>query len=91
MDAGLLRVEGLRVAFPGPGGEVAAVRGVSFSLDRGETLGLVGESGCGKSVTALSVLGLVPPPGPRLRRPGGLRRPRAHRASPRGAAGGAGA
>ncbi|MBE0617640.1 MAG: ABC transporter ATP-binding protein [Proteobacteria bacterium] len=63
MGAGLLRVEELRVAFPGPDGEVAAVRGVSVALDRGETLALVGESGCGKSVTALSLLGLVPPPG----------------------------
>jgi len=63
MGTELLRVEDLRVTFPGPDGPVAAVRGVSFALDAGQTLGLVGESGCGKSVTALSVLGLVPPPG----------------------------
>ena len=45
-------------------GEFAAVDGVSFALDAGRTLGLVGESGCGKSVTALSIMGLVPqPPG----------------------------
>ena len=65
--APLLQVEALRVGFPGPGGasgsEVAAVRGVSLALDRGQTLGLVGESGCGKSMTALAVAGLVPPPG----------------------------
>ncbi|MDW7710038.1 MAG: ABC transporter ATP-binding protein [Deferrisomatales bacterium] len=64
-DRPLLCVEDLRVAFPGAGsaGELAAVRGVSLSLKRGETLALVGESGCGKSVTALSVIGLVPSPG----------------------------
>jgi oligopeptide/dipeptide ABC transporter ATP-binding protein len=58
-----LQVEGLQVSFPGAGGDVHAVRGVSLSLDRGETLGLVGESGCGKSMTALAVAGLVPHPG----------------------------
>ena len=42
-------------------GVVRAVDGVSLSLDRGETLGVVGESGCGKTVTALSVMRLVPP------------------------------
>lgn len=40
---------------------VGAVNGVSFSVDRGETLGIVGESGCGKSVTSLSIMGLIPP------------------------------
>src|SRR2546430_10525054 len=45
-------------------GEVNAVDGVDFRLERGRTLGIVGESGCGKSVTALSIMGLVPqPPG----------------------------
>ena len=44
-------------------GEVRAVDGVSFELERGKTLGIVGESGCGKSVTALSIMGLVQPPG----------------------------
>jgi len=60
----LLEVRNLAVSFAGRGGAapVAAVKGVSFSLDRGETLGLVGESGSGKSVTALSILQLLPYP-----------------------------
>jgi oligopeptide/dipeptide ABC transporter ATP-binding protein len=59
----VLEVENLRVTFPGIGGRVAAVDGVSFGLSRGETLALVGESGCGKSLTSLSLLRLVPAPG----------------------------
>ena len=59
----LLEVDRLAVSFPGPGGEVRPVDGVSFSLDRGETLALVGESGCGKSLTALAILRLLPPTG----------------------------
>jgi oligopeptide transport system ATP-binding protein len=60
----LLEVSGLRVEFGTHGGVVKAVRGVSFSLDRGRTLAIVGESGCGKSVTVQAVMGLVPsPPG----------------------------
>src|SRR5260221_8167815 len=60
----LLDVRGLRTSFHGEQGEVRAVDGVSFRLERGRTLGIVGESGCGKSVTALSIMGLVPqPPG----------------------------
>src|SRR5712664_2984135 len=60
----LLEVRGLRTLFSGERGEVRAVDGVDFSLERGRTLGIVGESGCGKSVTALSIMGLVPqPPG----------------------------
>jgi oligopeptide transport system ATP-binding protein len=60
----LLRVEGLRTCFRTEDGVVPAVDGVGFSVGRGETLGLVGESGCGKTVAALSVMGLVPsPPG----------------------------
>ncbi|HEX6298582.1 MAG TPA: ABC transporter ATP-binding protein, partial [Burkholderiales bacterium] len=62
--AGLLEVRGLRTHFASERGEVRAVDGVDFRLERGRTLGIVGESGCGKSVTALSIMGLVPqPPG----------------------------
>jgi peptide/nickel transport system ATP-binding protein len=60
----LLEVRGLRTLFKGEQGEARAVDGVDFQLQRGRTLGIVGESGCGKSVTALSIMGLVPqPPG----------------------------
>jgi oligopeptide/dipeptide ABC transporter ATP-binding protein len=57
----LLAVEGLRVHFPVPHGVVRAVDGVDFALARGETLGLVGESGCGKSTVARTIVGLVQP------------------------------
>ena len=64
MTARLLEVRDLHTSFLTADGLVRAVTGVSFHLDRGETLGLVGESGCGKSVTALSILRLIPePPG----------------------------
>jgi peptide/nickel transport system ATP-binding protein len=60
----LLEVRRLQTSFSVEGGEFRAVDGVSFALEPGRTLGLVGESGCGKSVTALSIMGLVPqPPG----------------------------
>ena len=60
----ILDVQGLETTFRTPDGVVHAVNGVSFGLAEGETLGVVGESGCGKSVTMLSVLGLIPsPPG----------------------------
>jgi len=59
-----LQVENLRVSFPtGDGGLVYPVDGVSFTLDRGRTLALVGESGCGKSLTSLALLRLIPSPG----------------------------
>jgi len=56
----LLEVRDLRTTFATDDGDFAAVDGVSFSVDEGRTLGLVGESGCGKSVTSLSIMGLVP-------------------------------
>lgn len=60
----LLQVQNLRTVFDTQEGQTRAVDGVSFNLDEGRTLGLVGESGCGKSVTALSIMRLVPsPPG----------------------------
>ena len=60
----LLEVRNLRTYFLSDNGLVKAVNDVSFDLRRGETLGIVGESGCGKSVTALSILRLIPyPPG----------------------------
>ncbi|WPD19336.1 ABC transporter ATP-binding protein [Thermaerobacter composti] len=60
----LLEVRDLRVHFRTHGGEVQAVRGVSFDLYKGETLCIVGESGCGKSVTAQTIMRLIPvPPG----------------------------
>ena len=64
MDKTILRVQGLKTHFFTSYGTVKAVDGVDFHLERGETLGLVGESGCGKSVTSLSIMRLVPdPPG----------------------------
>jgi len=59
----LLEVKDLHTHFPTSGGLVRAVDGASFTLHRGETVGLVGESGCGKSVMARSILRIVPPPG----------------------------
>ena len=60
----ILQVADLRVEFDTYGGVVQAVRGVSFSVDASETLAIVGESGCGKSVTVQSMMGLIPmPPG----------------------------
>jgi oligopeptide transport system ATP-binding protein len=62
--AELLSVEGLETQFRTREGVVHAVNGVSFHLKEGETLGIVGESGCGKSVSVMSMLGLIPtPPG----------------------------
>ena len=60
----ILEVQGLKTQFFTRAGIVYAVDGVSFSVDEGETVGIVGESGCGKSVTSLSLMRLVPnPPG----------------------------
>jgi oligopeptide transport system ATP-binding protein len=56
----LLAVDGLRVQFWTGRGTIHAVNGISFSIAEGETLGIVGESGCGKSVTALALLGILP-------------------------------
>jgi peptide/nickel transport system ATP-binding protein len=56
----LLDVRDLRVTLPTANGPAEALRGVSFALERGGTLGLIGESGCGKSMTALALMGLLP-------------------------------
>jgi peptide/nickel transport system ATP-binding protein/oligopeptide transport system ATP-binding protein len=91
----LLTVESLQTHFLTFEGVAKAVDDVTFHLDRGETLGLVGESGCGKSVTALTVMGLIPSPpgrvaGGRIRfkgqdllslSPAGMRRIRGNRIS----------
>jgi oligopeptide/dipeptide ABC transporter ATP-binding protein len=62
----LLEVTDLRTHFFTREGVVRAVDGVSFSVEKGKTLGIVGESGCGKSVTALSIMGLIPKPPARI-------------------------
>jgi dipeptide transport system ATP-binding protein len=60
----VLEVKDLHVSFATFGGQVKSVRGVTFDLHKGETIAIVGESGCGKSVTAKSIMGLIPnPPG----------------------------
>src|SRR4051794_22230179 len=58
----LLRISNLSVHFRTSAGVVRAVDGVDYDVRRGETLAVVGESGCGKSVTAMAVLGLLPRP-----------------------------
>ncbi|MGE0749702.1 MAG: ABC transporter ATP-binding protein [Variibacter sp.] len=62
-EGAFFAIEGLRTVFPTAEGEFAAVDGVSLSIARGRTLGIVGESGCGKSILSLSVMQLVQPPG----------------------------
>jgi len=59
----VLDVKNFRVHYATPLGDVIAVNGVNFFLRKGETLGLVGESGCGKTTTAMGILRLVQPPG----------------------------
>jgi peptide/nickel transport system ATP-binding protein len=61
MSATLLELRQLSVSFATDDGVVRAVDGIDLALERGRTLGLVGESGCGKSVTSLAVMGLLPP------------------------------
>jgi oligopeptide/dipeptide ABC transporter ATP-binding protein len=63
----ILKINDLSVQFHLPEGIARAVNGVDFDLNAGETLALVGESGCGKSVTALSILGLIPSPPGRIK------------------------
>ncbi len=63
MTEPLLSIEGLQTTFRTQGGEVAAVDGVDLAVAHGRTLGVVGESGCGKSVLSLSIMRLVPSPG----------------------------
>ncbi len=64
MSDPVLKVEGLKTSFFTDDGEVPAVGGIDFEVKEGEILGIVGESGCGKSVTSLSIMGLLPsPPG----------------------------
>jgi peptide/nickel transport system ATP-binding protein/oligopeptide transport system ATP-binding protein len=59
----LLDIQNLSTVFPTEGGVAKAVDGLTLSIGEGEILGIVGESGCGKSVTSLSILRLIPPPG----------------------------
>jgi peptide/nickel transport system ATP-binding protein/oligopeptide transport system ATP-binding protein len=64
MSAPILQVENLVTAFDTDAGRMTAVDGISFDVPKGKTLGIVGESGCGKSVTSLSIMRLIPsPPG----------------------------
>lgn len=68
MDEILLKVRDLETSFTTEMGSFAAIEDISFDMVKGETLGIVGESGCGKSVTALSILGLIPDPPGRISR-----------------------
>ncbi|MDD4336860.1 MAG: ATP-binding cassette domain-containing protein, partial [Firmicutes bacterium] len=62
-ESALLEVSGLYTVYPSARGMVQAVRNVSFAVSRGEVVGIVGESGCGKSALLLSIMGLLPSPG----------------------------
>lgn len=66
MSERILDIQDLRVSFDTYAGEVQAVRGVSFHVDQGEVLAIVGESGCGKSVTAQTIMKLNPMPPARI-------------------------
>ncbi|WP_298474050.1 ABC transporter ATP-binding protein [uncultured Psychrobacillus sp.] len=66
-DEKILQVNNLQVSFKTYGGEVEAVRGVNFDLYKGETLAIVGESGCGKSVTSNAIMGLIPEPAGKIK------------------------
>lgn len=63
MQEPILTLQNLHIQFPGEGEPLSAVSGLDVSIPQGGIVGLVGESGCGKSLTALSILGLIPPPG----------------------------
>ncbi len=63
MNELLLDVQNLRTSFPSAAGRVAVVEDISFQIHKGEVLALVGESGCGKSISAMSIMRLVPKPG----------------------------
>lgn len=60
MESPIIEVKGLQTSFQTDDGEIPVVNSVSFHIEPGEVLGIVGESGCGKSVTSLSIMGLVP-------------------------------
>ena len=62
----LLEVRNLRTVFSSHQGDIAVVNGISFDVKAGHTLAIVGESGCGKSVTSLSIMGLLPKPAGRI-------------------------
>lgn len=60
----IIEIKDLKVSYHTYAGEVQSVRGVSFDINEGETIAIVGESGCGKSVTAKTIMGLITtPPG----------------------------